>query len=532
MYKILIADDEPTFRDYLRQLLDWEYYGFEICAEARDGVEALEMASNNMPHVALLDINMPLIDGITLAEKLMELCKDIFIVLITGHSEFEYARKALKLGVEDYILKPFTKDELLSTLIKLKVKLQKIREDEAQANGDASFLKERFLNTLIGDDYNVKENETARVFQRLGMEISSSVFTVSTIEIDNMYQMWNEASEISLWKFAIANMLNEIIESEGTHLVFNGPEGRIVSIINFKDEKEAKKFEIEPYKRLCRLVRENFNFTVTIGTGRPALCFKDIRKAYMESVLALQNKLVKDCGMVIEYDSLADSNWKTGFYRIELNDKILMALRVNGLDEVKCELAKVFNYIKENNVSVDFAYTILMGLVSICLSYITEIGGNIENVFGTDFSPYTEIRNKISLETAFNWLEEIYKKTLENFGQKRATRSQEVVENVKEYIRHNYMNSDLSAENIARSIYLDSSYIRKLFAKEMETSVTDYIAGIRMQKARELLNSESIKLSEISEKVGYSDPGYFSKCFKKYFGISPTEYLNTGKISE
>lgn len=525
MFKILIADDEPKFREYLRTSIDWKAYGFEICAEARNGVEALEMASRVPPHIALLDINMPLMDGITLTEKLKELCSGISVVLITGHSEFEYARKAIKLGVDDYVLKPFKKDELLSTLIKLKVKQQKIREEEEQAKDDALLLKERFLNMLIADDYDAQDDETLRSFCRFGLDVYPGCFIVASVEIENMYQLWTEAGDILLWKFAVSNMLGEIINPEGTHMVFNGPEGRIISIINFKDEISMQNFRMDSYSRLCVLVERYLHFSINIGIGRPAYTFKDIRKSYVEAVMALQNKMVEDHGRVIEYSSLIDVKRKSGFYRIEINDKILLSLRMNEMDEVRNGLMQVLEYIKGNKLSIDYTYTIVMGLVSICLSYITEMGESIENVLGKDFSPINEIKNKTSLEASFDWLIGIYERTAENFRESRTSRATRIIESVKEYIRQNYMDSELSIEKIARNIYLDSSYIRKVFAKEFDMTVIDYIISVRMQKAKELLGSGSMKLSEISEMVGYSDPSYFSKCFKKYVGVSPSEYL-------
>ena len=203
-----------------------------------------------------------------------------------------------------------------------------------------------------------------------------------------------------------------------------------------------------------------------------------------------------------------------------------MALRVNDLDEIRSGLNQVLQYIKDNKLSIDYTYTILMGLISICLSYITEMDGNIETVLGKEFSPYTEIKSKTSLETSFDWLLNIFEKTAVSFGEKRKSRAQMIIDSVKDFIALNYSDSDLSVERIAHNVYLDSSYIRKVFAKELNLNVTDYITNVRMQKARELLSSDNIKLSDISEMVGYSDAGYFSKCFKKHFGVSPSEYLN------
>ena len=101
MIKIMIVDDMPVDREYLRNFIDWKAYGFEACCEAKDGREALELYEVYQPDIVLTDIMMPYMDGIELSEKLLESNPEVSIILITGNSEFEYARKALKLGVRD-----------------------------------------------------------------------------------------------------------------------------------------------------------------------------------------------------------------------------------------------------------------------------------------------------------------------------------------------------------------------------------------------------------------------------------------------
>ena len=524
MFRVLIVDDEPKFRAYLQQVINWREHGFEICGEAKNGAEALDLAAETLPDIALLDINMPILDGITLAEKLKEMRREISVVMITGHSEFAYARKALQLGVEDYLLKPFNKEELLSALAKARAKLEKTLEDQEQARDDIFFLRERFLNMLIGDEYNIADEETGRIFKRLGIDLySSHLFAVAAIEIDHMYQLWTAAAEISHWKAQVVDLTRETVENKWNHLIFNGTGGKIISIVNFPDEKALGDFSPELYQKICSLVKIQLGFTITIGMGRPVKGFNEIRKSYTEAIIALQNKLDEECWQVMEYAALIGGDRTAGFYRLDINDKMMMALRMNDLDEIRRDLQQVFDYIKQNRLLLNYTNTIVIGLISICLSYITEVGGSIENILGSDFSPYPDIKNNTSLETTFNWLFDIFVKTAENLSKIRKTRAKKIIDGVKEYIQKNYMDNELSVERIAHNIYLDSSYIRRVFAKELDTTVTDYLTNIRLQKARELLCSGNIKLAEISEMVGYSDAGYFSKCFKKKFGVSPSE---------
>ncbi|MCH4886532.1 response regulator [Acidaminobacter sp. JC074] len=128
MIKVMIVDDMPIFREYLREAIDWAHYGFEICCEAKNGKEALDLLEVHEPDIVLSDITMPFIDGLELSELLKDKYQNTEVVLITGNSEFEYAKKAVKLGVADYIVKPFEKEELIVTLLKLKDNITKAME--------------------------------------------------------------------------------------------------------------------------------------------------------------------------------------------------------------------------------------------------------------------------------------------------------------------------------------------------------------------------------------------------------------------
>ncbi len=529
MFNVLIADDEAVFRRYLRNAIDWEACGFKLAGEAKNGLDALEMARKNNPDIALVDINMPYMSGLSLSEKLKELFPEIVIVIITGHNEFEYAREAIKIGVVDYILKPFTEEELLVVLLKARGVLQKLSEKKSIAQTSTAAMKERFLNLLVSNEYSSDEEEIKRQFKFFGIDTHSLDFLVAAIEIDNMYQRWTDAAEISLWKYAVSNILGEIIQVEGNCILFNGPEGRIVAIIEFRDTSDITNFRFDDFQRSCSLVKKYVGFTITIGVGTILRGFTGIHSSYMQSLEALQNKAVVGNGKVIKYFDGESKSSNIGFYPSEVNEKLQMSLRLGNRDEIEEGLEEVFKYIREKNLSWDYTYAVLMGLVSICLSFITENGSDIEEVLGKRFSPYNEIRNSESFEASCKWIKVLFKKVVDYSTENKFTKSRKIVETVKEHIETNYGDNDLSVEKIARSLYINSSYLRKVFRKELNLTVSDYITNIRMQKAKELISKGNIRLANVSEKVGYCDASHFSKSFKKHFGMSPSEYENIRK---
>jgi two-component system response regulator YesN len=529
MLKVLIADDETLFRDYLKTVIDWPVHGFQICAEAKNGQEALELARGTYPDIALIDINMPFLDGIALSQKLKEIFPDISIVLITGHEEFEYARRAMRIGVEDYLLKPFDHEELQMTLLKIKGKLQKVIEERMTTKDQQVWIKERLLHVLINNEFSITEDELISRLKRFGIRIPSDHFLVAAIEIDNMYQRWSNSKEILLWKNAVANILNEVIMTLGTHTVFLGPEGQIISLLAFEHSEEALAFQHHGYIRLSELVVKHFKFSVTIGIGGGARGLKEINGSYRQSLTALQNKIIVGSGKVIVYNRLAAEIKTRSFYPSEINEKLMFNLRLNDWTEVMRHIDEVFQHIRDQKFLSEFTQLVVMSLVSLCLSYITDAGHNISEILGEDFSPIRETGQLEDLDQTYQWIVAIFHKTLHSVGNNKISRSRKILETVKEFILENYMAMELSVDTVSKHVYMDSSYLYKIFKKELNMSVSDFITHTRMEKAKEIINQGNIRISDIAEMLGYSDAGYFSKCFKKYYGQTPSEYENQRK---
>lgn len=525
MLRIMVVDDEPIFIDRLCMSINWELYGFEICSTAYDGKEALAKLEEYRPDIALIDINMPYIDGLKLTELLKEKLPETIVVLISGYSEFEYAQKAVKLGVEDYILKPYEDNELIDVLLRIKAKILKTRHEEAIQWQDRKTLAVNRLTALFGGE-NIPKEELKDILTNAGFGPDFISFRVVCIEIDGLYQKWSDISEISLWKFAVSNIAGEYIKSKGKHLIYNGPEDRIIVILAFNNEKDHEELNFEQFNRLCRVISEVLHFTVTIGIGCSCMPDENFTKSYLEAVTALQNKLVLGNNRLIDFKSLEKEATNAGFYASEISNELLVFLRQNDLDKIEEKINQIFEFILERRFLTDYTYVICTGLVSICLSFIVQVGSNIEEIFGKDFSPLARIKNYESIEDIRNWIYEVFKKTLDHTNKSKSTKLRKLAEDIKVFIMNNYNNSDLKIEDIAGALFVSENYLMTVFRKEFGLTVFSYITNIRMLKAKELIKSSNFKISSVSSMVGFNDPSYFSKCFKRHFGIAPSEYEN------
>lgn len=530
MYKVMIVDDEAIFRDYLRSKFSWSALGFTICCEARHGVEALELAQRHRPDIALVDINMPFMDGLELSEKLKLAFPDMPIVLVTGHNEFEYARKALRIGVKDYLLKPFDEEEFIVTLQKVKSALQQASEEINVTKDHSIILREGFFNRLISQEFDLDEQIIEKSLNRFQVPVPPRQFRVAVAEIDGLYQRWSDSKEIGLWKHTVANLLNDLVQVRGGHILFHDAEGRTVSLVAFQEEADMRDFGREAYEKLCRMVERHFKFTATVGIGSMAYSYEEIHVSYRDALTAIHNKMISGQGNVIQFDKLHSGQHSFNYFPAEIHENLIVLLRLKDLKGIEEQLGQVFHDMRSSELTFDNAYTVLMGLVSLCLSFAIESGQSTSELLGPDFSPHQTIRSMTTIEQSHDWMLDLYRTVLTQSKSSRPSKSKNLYEAAVEYIQANYQDSELSVEGISREVFVDVSYLRKIFKKEGNVSVSDYITSIRMQKAKELIGEGNYKLIDVTEKVGYSDPNYFSKSFKKRFGMTPTDFESKKKM--
>ncbi|MCR8657801.1 response regulator transcription factor [Paenibacillus endoradicis] len=291
MWKLVIADDEPRIRRGLKQVLPWEELGIEVVGEAEDGIEALEIAKSTRPDIIFVDINMPFMDGLDFVEQL-QLEYKCLVIVITGHDEFSYAQKAVKLQVFDYVLKPVVKSQLLELIERAIIELKDNKIEEGfriyankQLQNNSVLIRDSFLRRWVAGL--LEQSEVSRNIEYLQLSISAStrkaVFKV--IQSTNVGIVKKEWSK-DLLEFAAKNIVEDILEKKAPHIVFLDDKGHIVVFSPIENESEwieqctsiQKKFE----EILARMV---IYMDRTMGES-----FYDADKIYNELVKGINIK--------------------------------------------------------------------------------------------------------------------------------------------------------------------------------------------------------------------------------------------------
>ncbi len=518
----MIVDDRPLFIQYLKTNIEWEKYGFTICNEAKNGLEALEKAKSNPPDILLTDINMPLMDGLVLAEKLLEEYPDLDVVLITGYSEFEYARKAIKLGVCNYIVKPFEKEELLLTLLKLKDNINKVCESEIENENKEKTLLELLLQQLIYREEFHNQLEIENNFNRLGFSLNSKFFTTFVIEL---YKKEVINTDNHIWKNTIINLIQQMFESNTNIFVFSDYEGRIIILYEKSSEKEDSLLKHD-LNKLVKLLKKHLEFDLTIGVGGCYYGFNGIRKSYLEGISAIRANYEIGINKIIYYDEIVLQGKDYVFYSAETNEIILKHLRNGSIEEIKQVLGVFYQSLKNTKGVNEFTDIIYKGFMSLLFSYIYQTGLEINDLFGDKDYVVKKLQEK-DLTNQFNLLIDFYSITINFTKSFQNTRSYTLAKGAMKYIEKNYNRSDLSVKDVSTSQLINETYMRTIFKKETEMTVNEYITKVRLEKTKELLKNTEYRLSDIAEMVGYNDSSYLSKIFKKLVGMSPSRYRTT-----
>lgn len=521
MLKILVVDDEKIFRDYINTAVKWEEYGIKIIGNASNGEEAYSKVLELQPDVLLLDVKMPKLDGFGLLQKLDESNKELGIIIITGHDEFQYARKALKYGARDYLVKPFDIEELILTLLKIMDSYREINDRKKELQSKGLKLRDFLLNRFITNTYIGSYSDFIKELEELHTHMTMDNVLVTCIAIDNIDEKWGEIEERMLWRFAVKNMLDELIETRGNHISFYNEMGWIVSVIDYEDLCD-RELDLQLYQRLQRLIGQYLQFTVSIGVshithGEDALVrgYNSAKECVSKGVLQGGNKFI----------SSNDTSNPMQFYASSLHDELIKALRMKDIALISHILDRVYSQLVLDHIELENIRMISLSIISMGLSHAIQSIGSIDSIsdMACDLL-YNRLQSVMSLEEQKSIVIEFFHCIVNYYKGKELSREGQIAKKALEYIHINYKDSDLVVGKVAKALYINQSYLRSMFKQEVGMTLNEYRTKLRMDEAKRMIEEGGIKLTEIGLMIGYKDPCYFSRRFKQYFGVSPSKY--------
>jgi two-component system response regulator YesN len=532
MIPVVIVDDEYLLRKLIARSVDWESLGFNIIGEAKDGEEAYETVQALHPQLVLIDINLPFIDGLELARMINKHDPTIKMIILTGHADFGYAKEAVSAGVMRYLLKPIQSEELTEALMEVKKNLiEKDKEQkyiqrlETNVRESYPILLNNFLYSMLMSEFRVSESIVEEKLAYFNLELESNRLFIIVVEIDGLYELWSSEKERQLWSFALNNIGNEIISTKCKAITFIGPENKLVCIINGNDEEAGL---METLSNLLKIkIKELLRFSVTVGISSGRNGFDNLHLCYNEALDALKLKFWLGNDRVIHYGMQCVAENKHFDRGESLKNELAIALRQMDKDKICGLIGSIYEEMKAEQISKEIVELNTIELMRQAAELCAENQVPPEAIWNEEARILEFVRSRETMDQLQNWLLKSYYHIVEYMEKNKKSNAAKLVQQAKEYIERHYANSQMSLADISQHVFLHPSYLSSIFKKETQTSIIEYINEVRLKQSKHLMDTQSdIMVNQITQQVGYNDPYYFSKIFKKRYGVSPTQYMN------
>jgi two-component system response regulator YesN len=537
-YKIMLVDDEEEVRTSIIRKIDWQDAGFEVIGDAENGKEALEKIEQNEPDVVLTDIRMPYMDGLEMAENIRQRYPSIKIVIFSGFDEFEYAKKAIKLNVIEYILKPVNVEELTAILKKIKKNLDEEIEQKRNVTllresyiKSLPAIREHFLNDLIHGG--MEEAQIEEKLNEYAIDVAGAVkWVIAAIHLEPDEKVDKAVSlhqQRELIPISVRNLIEEKLEGQYRFIVFHSSFETILLVAIDKDNTQTGLIAL--LGDICKETKKILEVSVTIGVGESCSSLTDLSRPCHTALNALGYRAITGSGGVICIGDMEPSGHeKLRFSRME--SELIAAVKFGPKEKIRSVIDGIVSRMEDARVHYRQYQAYVLAIINVLTQLSQQYDLRISEMFGVE-NDYFEILGRVQkMENVRPYLTEVALKMNAGMEEERSNTTKNVIREAKQYIQDNFQDPELSVEKICRHLHMSPAYFSTMFKKETGQAYIAYLTDVRLGRAVELLMATDDKTYIIAEKVGYPEQNYFSYVFKKKFGVSPTRYRTAHRSGE
>lgn len=526
-YKIMLADDEGIVIDSLKFIIEKEF-GDQCTIEfAKTGRSVIELAENFRPDIAIMDIQMPGINGIEAMREIRETNHNVIFIVMSAYDKFDYAKEAIKLGVLEYITKPMEKTKIIGALKKAMEQLDRERSKRSndllireKLETVMPIIESGLLYNLLFQEYFTEDIENYK--QLLGID-QNYAYLVAVVcgETQEGNHMTNAVgSSVKLQEHA--DMLREYLKEAFPGIILGmSMANKMPGLIPCEEKQMSYEERIALIEKSRELVRElekrtQISFRIGISAIVP---LGEAREAYKEAT----NALIMTNGSVAHVDDLPIGCDHEETYPVDLEKKLFAEVGSGNADHAVAAAETYFDLIAERYG--EYLMSIRLKVLEFVLyaEYLAYNSGGMTYQFRDRSEYLPTIMEMDDLPSLRAWFIEKMATASRNVSTKASEKSLGAVEMAKAYIQNNY-NRDISLDEVSQAVNISPYYFSKVFKEDVGEGFVEYLTKIRMDKAKELLTTTEYSMKEICSMVGYSDPNYFSRSFKKNVGVTPTEY--------
>lgn len=541
MLKIFLAEDEVVVRETIKRMIPWEELGFELVGEAADGEMALPLLLRQQPDLLITDIKMPFMDGLTLARLAKKEIPGLKVVILSGYDDFNYAKQAIGIGVEDYLLKPITKNALIERLSEIRSRYE---HEKTQKEYYEKFQREMqayeknssrdFFEALVGGSMDMME--VYKRAEKLGLDIVAEVYNVLIFTMNCDEDFSGQRDEYSSWEAESLELLENFFAGHSSAMLFRS------NIFSYGVLLKGQRETIEENTRVCVdeirkiLSRQDGRREWFLAVGQSVERLSQIQKSYHTASRAFSQRYLYDEN-ILYYDEMETMEHPGGQAETEdnaylqkvdvnaLNPAILQKFLSNGLQEETENFVKDYFYAigQEPMESLVFRNYVILNVRFSVISFIKGLGCDTNEMESADTEEVLAESGK-NMESAIAYAKKMISQAIEIRDQNSGNKNRSILKTAVDFIDSHYMDEEISLNTVANVANVSSNHFSALFSQNMGQTFIEYLTTLRMNKAKELLRCTGMRSSEIAGEIGYKDAHYFSYLFKKTQGMTPSDY--------
>lgn len=522
MYKVIVVDDETWICKLIRKIVDWESLGFEIITDAGDGLTALNLIKEHRPDLVITDIRMPSLDGIGLIKTTREFNLDIEFIIISGYSDFEYARNAVKYDAFGYIVKPLDKGELQDILLSVKDKINKKRQLKTKIEFSESWQLENEIRKIInlaGNNVHIEE-----LNKQYGTSFSDGEYCVAVLKQDFLSGEKPDSQQAADYRRFLTDikaLTSEYVKEAVWYTDVSS--AKSILLFNCQSRDGVKR----GVSKIMTAYRDSFKdqSSLTIGLGESVSHIRDIGKSYRSALYAVNARMSLGTYRVIDVQSDLPG-LKDARSAFDQRDEKKLSLHLDVFDTKGAaeEIANILRRAEKELAHNPAAYhATALSIVGVLFNVMEKKQVRLEHATRESAEMYVENSlSKAKIEAYLNQMTEGFALA---HSESRQEGNDKIIGEIKTYIMDNYM-SDIGLDDVAKLVCLNPTYVSEVFKKKTGENFTEYLSDYRINIAKELLQDIRYKIIDVSSMVGYKDSKYFSRLFKKKVGVNPTDYRN------
>lgn len=526
MRNVLIVDDNILSIDGICKNIDWSSMNVQVCATLTSGKQVVEMLSSTDVDIIISDIRMPGMTGLEMAKEALRIKPSIKIILISAYDDFQYAKEAIRIGAFDYVEKPLDYHYLSSVVAKAISQIEQEEKLLAELNSNRIALEQKFFYDLLNYNPDEAKYQLLPDAQYLNICMTHSRYLCAIVQIQNATEVHNQFG-VQHYHILIMDLIEDIKRRFtfcSMHYCIRIADKIVVVLgCNFEQDDILSQKVNNVFEDFCDSHKDSC-LSFSIGIGNVVQSIWHIPISHINAKTAADYRFFFPDRYVFNICDIKRTNNSNIIFTDSTEEELIRLLCQKNVDGIKKFTESLSRELSSSGLDRSGVFAYIYSLLAKLLRFFHDIGITAQNIQDEIVSAFSNLSMFETNEQVCSWLFNICLLSCKCLQDSVEAHHNMICESVLKYIKQNYMDPDLCLNNISAYVNMSPNHLSAIFKKIKKQNITDVITAVRIEMAKTLLKTTNLPLKEISEKVGYANQYYFSACFKKRTGTTPSAY--------